>query len=188
MKTWTLEKRGVKPGDIVLISYTDKSKTGTWKLGRVESVETDEDGLVRTCVVEYRLVRADIPHSEMKIYLKGLKHKKIRVPVQRLCLILPVEEQNGCSINTSKEKIVHYKTDTTEIVEKSIDISDYDENEVNLNDPKQIVARNLLIEKFRYSKLKKQKIQKTKRTIKFLNQVLSSFLEVWKECQEMKIY
>ena len=173
---------------IVVISYTDKSKTGTWKLGRVESVETDEDGLVRTCVVEYRLVRADIPHSEMKIYLKGLKHKKIRVPVQRLCLILPVEEQNGGSIDTFKEKIVPYKKDTTVIVGKSSVISDDEENEVNLNEPKQIVARNLLIEKFRYSKLKKQKIQKTSKTIKYLNQVLSSFSEVWKDCQEEKNY
>ena len=59
---------------------------------------------------------------------------------------------------------------------------------MNLNEPKQIVARNLLIEKFRYSKLKKQKIQKTSKTIKYLNQVLSSFSEVWKDCQEVKIY
>ena len=59
---------------------------------------------------------------------------------------------------------------------------------MNLNDPNQIVARNLLIEKFGYSNLKKKKIQKTNRTIKYLNQVLSSFLEVWKEYQEMKVY
>ena len=29
----------------------------------------------------------------MRIYFRGLKYKKLRVPVQRLCVILPVEEQ-----------------------------------------------------------------------------------------------
>ena len=88
-----MEKRGVKVGDAVLISYKDLSKTGTYKLGRVSSVEVDEDGLVRTCTVDYRLVRSDLPPEEMRFYYKGLKCKELRVPVQRLCIILPVEEQ-----------------------------------------------------------------------------------------------
>ena len=70
-KSWTREKRGVKPGDVVLISYTDKSKSGTWKLGRVVSVELDSDNLVRTCIVEYRLVRSDLPADELRVYFKG---------------------------------------------------------------------------------------------------------------------
>ena len=91
-KAWTQEKRGVKKGDVVLISYTDKSKTGTYRLGIVEEVEIDRDGLVRTCLVGYRLVRSDLPIEELRFYYKGLKCKKLRVPVQRLCVILPVEE------------------------------------------------------------------------------------------------
>ena len=81
-KAWTQEKRGVKKGDVVLISYTDKSKTGTFRLGIVEDIEVDSDGLVRTCLVGYRLVRSDLPMEEMRFYYKGLKRKKLRVSVQ----------------------------------------------------------------------------------------------------------
>ena len=77
----------------MLISYSDKSKSGTYRLGIVEGVEWDTDNLVRTCEVSYRLVRSDLPADELRFYFKGLKYKKIRVPVQRLCVILPVEEQ-----------------------------------------------------------------------------------------------
>ena len=93
-KSWTQERRGVAPGDVVLVSYQDKSKTGTYRLGVVDSVEVDQDGLVRTCQVRYRLVRSDLPAEQLRIYFKGLKFKSIRVPVQRLCVILPVEEQD----------------------------------------------------------------------------------------------
>ena len=41
----TQEKRGTAPGDVDLISYQDKSKTGTCRLGIVDSVEVDQDGL-----------------------------------------------------------------------------------------------------------------------------------------------
>ena len=47
-KTWTQEKRSVAVGDVVLISYQDKSKTGKYSLGVVDSMEVDPDGLVRT--------------------------------------------------------------------------------------------------------------------------------------------
>ena len=60
-KTWSQARRGVKVGDVVLISYSDKSKSGTFKFGIVESVEVDPDGLIRTCVVGYRIVRSDMP-------------------------------------------------------------------------------------------------------------------------------
>ena len=33
--------------------------------------------------------------EEMRFYFKGLKYKRLRVPIQRLCVILPVEEQEG---------------------------------------------------------------------------------------------
>ena len=72
-KSWTEESRGVKVGDIVLISYADKSKTGTYRVGIVQQVETDQDGLVRTCEVGYRLIRSDLPVEELKFYFKGLK-------------------------------------------------------------------------------------------------------------------
>ena len=103
---WTQEQRGVKIGDVVLISYTDKSKTGTYRLGIVQQVEVDQDGLVRTCEVHYRLVRSDLPVEELRFYFKGLKFKWIRVPVQRLCVILPVEE-HGIPSFLKKGDVTH---------------------------------------------------------------------------------
>ena len=64
---------------------------GTYRLGRISQVEFDSDNLVRTCVVKYRLVK---PVSEANRNTTGdVVHKEVRVPVQRLVLILPVEEQ-----------------------------------------------------------------------------------------------
>ena len=71
----------------------------------MESVEVDLDGLIRTCVVGYRIVRSDMPVEELRLYYKGLKFKRIRVPVQRLIILLPVEEQEEPSY-LSKVKAV----------------------------------------------------------------------------------
>ena len=65
---WTQEQRGVKVGDLVLILYPCKSKLGTWRVGIVEKVEVDQDGLTRTCVVSYRLLRRDLPEKELRVY------------------------------------------------------------------------------------------------------------------------
>ena len=54
----------------MLISYSDKSKSGTYRLGIVEGVEWDTDNLVRTCEVSYRLVRSDLPADELRFYFK----------------------------------------------------------------------------------------------------------------------
>ena len=78
-------------GDVVLIQYEDKSKSGTFRLGVIIAVEEDRDGLVRTVTVQYSLL-ADLPVQDRLLY-RGVK-KKLRVPVQRLVLILPVEERN----------------------------------------------------------------------------------------------
>ena len=88
-RKWIDEKRNLLPGDVVLIQYASKTTPGTYRLGRVVSVEEDKDKLVRTCVVRYHLCNGDISK-------KGTP-KDIRVPVQRLVLILPVEEQETSS-------------------------------------------------------------------------------------------
>ena len=125
-KAWYKEERGVKAGDVVLINYVDKSKSGTWKFGIVKSIETDTDGLVRTCIVGYRLVRYDLPADEMRVYLRGLKFKQIRVPVQRLSMVLPIEEQgqelrnllDSVKIEAAKDSISD-KTDTVKSSSKA---------------------------------------------------------------------
>ena len=77
--------------DVVLIEYKSKSAPGTYRLGRVKKVEVDDDNLVRTCIVTYKLVKPSKRNA--RDIFKDVTSKDIRVPVQRLILILPVEEQ-----------------------------------------------------------------------------------------------
>jgi hypothetical protein len=91
-RKWVDEQRNMRPGDIVLIEYKSKSLPGTYRLGRVRTVEIDsKDSLVRTCTVIYKLVKPITDANKNTI--KDVTTKEVRVPVQRLVLILPVEEQ-----------------------------------------------------------------------------------------------
>ena len=88
---WQREKRNICVGDVVLVHYTSKSFPGTYRLARVKQVEVDEvDGLVHTCTVVYSLLAELKPKDRAKY--KGITKKELRVPVQRLVLILPIEE------------------------------------------------------------------------------------------------
>ena len=87
---WLRTERNMCPGDVVLIEYKNKSFPGTYRLGRVNEVEHDtNDGLVRTCTVSYKLIK---PGNARDIN-KNITAKEVRVPVQRLVLIMPIEEQ-----------------------------------------------------------------------------------------------
>ena len=182
-KTWTVERRNVRPGDVVLINYTDKSKSGTWKLGRVDSVEVDDDGLVRTCVVEYRLVRCDLPAEDLRIYFKGLKFKQIRVPVQRLSLILPVEEQivNPAAAPTVLVDEVGQLEKTTRF--SGDKVGDEGGLGASLEASEEVVAKNILVEKFRKSGERKTKIQKSSKTVRYLHETFTAFKALWEDCQ-----
>ena len=88
---WQRERRNICVGDVVLVHYTSKSFPGTYRLARVKQVEVDEvDGLVHTCTVVYSLL-AELKPKDRAEY-KGITKKELRVPVQRLVLILPIEE------------------------------------------------------------------------------------------------
>ena len=200
-KSWTKEKRGVKVGDVVLISYTDKSKTGTYKMGVVDSVEIDIDGLVRTCEVRYRLVRSDLPVKDLRLYFKGLTFKKLRVPVLRLCVILPIEEQRhpdnflttknlnedtkenrddyGAHI---KEKNIKPKRNDKE-EEKCLQQHDLEEVEnMKLNDPSQEIARNSLVGTYRLSLARRIRVQHSNRSVRIIHKNFSDF----SRCQALK--
>ena len=90
-RKWIDSQRNMSPGDVVLIEYKSKSAPGTYRLGRVKEVEVDNDNLVRTCTVAYKLIKAIT--KDNRDSLKDVVSKEVRVPVQRLVLILPVEEQ-----------------------------------------------------------------------------------------------
>ena len=82
----------MRPGDLVLIEYKSKTLPGTYRLGRVSAVEIDEiDKLVCTCTVFYKLIKPITDANKESV--SDVVTRQIRVPVQRLVLILPVEEQ-----------------------------------------------------------------------------------------------
>ena len=79
-------------GDIVLVEYKNKSFPGSYRLGRVIKTEIDaDDGLVCTCSVLYNLIKPSSKNP--RDIFKNVVKKEVRLPVQRLVLILPVEEQ-----------------------------------------------------------------------------------------------
>ena len=64
---------------------------GKYILGIVEAVKASKDELVRSCVVGYRIPNSKDPIGK---YSGGRKVSVTR-SVQRLTLLLPVEEQHG---------------------------------------------------------------------------------------------
>ena len=84
-RKWVEAKRNLQKGDIVLLQYSSKTVPGTYRLGRIVNIEVDSDDLVRTCTVQYHLCKPDATSASTR--------KEIRVPTQRIVLILPAEEQ-----------------------------------------------------------------------------------------------
>ena len=87
---WHETKRNLMPGDLVLVH--DKSPIkGKYTLAIVDEVKTSQDGLVRSCILKYR-----IPHAKDAVReYSGSKEIKISRSVQRLTLILPIEDQKA---------------------------------------------------------------------------------------------
>ena len=124
----------MRKGDVVLIQYKNKSKSGEYKLGRIIKIEVDADGLVRTCIVRYSLVQ-HLTEREKLIY-KGVTKKYIRVAIQRLVLILPVEEQSNIDVvdadeEARAEELVGAKEDEEK------------KQPMNVNKKKSVVAHSL---------------------------------------------
>ena len=101
---WQLERRNITVGDIVLVQYQSKSSPGVYRLARVIKVEVDKmDGLVHTCVVMYSLL-AELKSADRAKY-KGITRKEMGVPVQRLVLILPIEESEVKTEIAAEDKV-----------------------------------------------------------------------------------
>ena len=88
---WIKAGRNMQVGDVVLIEYKTKASPGTYRLGRVKAVQLDSDQLVRTCDVTYSLIKPSRRNSR-DVFTKSVC-KQVRLPVQRLVLVVPVEEQ-----------------------------------------------------------------------------------------------
>ena len=86
---WHQSQRNLCPGDLVLV-HDETAIKGAYKLAIVKSVKVSSDGLVRSCEVEYK-----IPNSKdsCKEYTGG-KTIVLKRSVQRLSLLIPIEEQS----------------------------------------------------------------------------------------------
>ena len=78
---WHHNERNMKVGDIVVIIDKNEPR-GMWKLGKISAVEPGIDGNVRRVSVQYK-------NKASSSYVT------VERPVQRLSVILPVEEQNN---------------------------------------------------------------------------------------------
>ena len=99
---WFHQQRNMMLGDVVLVQYEGKSKPGDYRLGVIVDIEEDSGGVVRTVTVEYSIL-SELPTRERLEY-KGISKKRIRVPVQRLVLILPVEERVNDEVTSQRDK------------------------------------------------------------------------------------
>ena len=90
-KKWKSDHRNLQPNDIVHVLYDRKVSKGTYRLGRVLSVQEDAHGVVRTVTVGLR--RQDRRETALPYVPKALE--EVTLGVQRVCVVLPVEEQIG---------------------------------------------------------------------------------------------
>ena len=113
--------------------------------------------------------------------------------MQRLSLILPVEEQvvNPAAAPVVLADVVGQLKSTTGLsevnvgVDEKTDIGVISDEEVlgaSFEVLEQVVARNFLVEKFKKGEREK-KVQRTSRTVKYLHKTFSVFEALWKDCQ-----
>ena len=83
-KKWLVERRNMREGDVVLLLSNQKLGPGTFRLGVVKEALPDFRGVVRSVVVCLRNRRRRGAASGTE---------DVRMGVQRLAVILPVEEK-----------------------------------------------------------------------------------------------
>ena len=133
----------------------------------------------------------------MRIYFRGLKYKNLRALVQRLGVVLPVEEQEQPTFLSKfgfrDDSVVEADETLEEVsgsqnllvkdndvdekigIEEPRDFGNDDVEDVSLNDPRQVVARNRLIKVFRTTLVKVKKERKTNKFVKLLHDYFAMF-------------
>ena len=85
---WHVKGRNLQIKDVVMICEPSKVKA-KYRLAIVEDVKTSGDGCVRSATVRYSSIRTTPQGKEI------VQAIRVKRSVQRLCLILPVEEQSS---------------------------------------------------------------------------------------------
>ena len=91
---WTQEERPLRKGDIVLVADQNTVR-GEFRLARVGDVHPSEDGIVRRVDIEYVIYRT----MTKKFELVDGRVQSVPRSVQRLALIIPVEELPSTSVD-----------------------------------------------------------------------------------------
>ena len=105
--TWKTSHRNVCTGDIVHVRYDKKFSQPRYRLARIVKVLPDEHGIVRSCVVAMR------PRREGETGDKKYKHKpaeELTLGVQRIAVLLPVEEQSASESLPQQEQESHIES------------------------------------------------------------------------------
>ena len=85
---WHEKERDVQVNDVVLILDSDTFR-GQYRLGIVQKTHPGQDGIIRVVTVGYKNFRVD-----EKVYqYKGQPYTTVKRRVQRLVLLVPIEEQ-----------------------------------------------------------------------------------------------
>ena len=84
---WHTEHRNVKIGDVVIVQDPNQLR-GKWKLATVSQVFPSEDGKVRRVEIQYKNEKV----GEASNQYSGTQYTRIERPVQRLVVIIPVDE------------------------------------------------------------------------------------------------
>ena len=79
---WLHKHRNVQPGDVVLLASPRKLQAPLYQLAKVKATHPDELGVVRTLTLELRDKRR---RGQLAV-------RELRMAVQRVAVILPVEE------------------------------------------------------------------------------------------------
>ena len=96
---WHTQMRNSQVGDIVLLKDNNLLR-GQWKLARVSEIIPSADGLVRTVKVMYK----NLNDESGKSY-KGASETEVIRSVQRLVMLLPVEEQGKTESQMSAQEL-----------------------------------------------------------------------------------
>ena len=86
---WLTEGRGVREGDVVLVADSNVIR-GEYRCAIVSKVTASRDGVARRVLVQYKNFKAG---ESLREY-KGAPYTTVERSVQRLSLLIPVEDKD----------------------------------------------------------------------------------------------
>ena len=82
---WHVKRRNVEIGDVVMLQDSNAVR-GEREMAKISDVESDNDGVVRKCEVQYRQRTEDGSYSK--------KFTSLKRAVQRLIVVAPVNDED----------------------------------------------------------------------------------------------